>query len=94
MFKPVDVKALSGYKIWIRFADGTEGQADLSHLAGRGVFALWQDDAAFRNVHVGPHGQIAWSEEVEICPDSLYLRLTGKTPEEVFPNLSRVPAGA
>lgn len=94
MFKPVDVKALPGFKIWVRFADGTEGKTDLSHLAGRGVFALWNDDEVFRNVHVGPQGQIAWSEDVEICPDSIYLRLTGKTPEEVFSNLSRVPAGA
>lgn len=94
MFKPVEVKALPGYKVWLRYADGTEGEVDLSPLAGRGVFTLWQDDAAFRNVHIGPHGQIAWNEEVEICPDSLYLRLTGKTPEEVFPNLTRVPAGA
>ena len=77
MFKPVDVKALPGHKIWLRFADGTEGEADLSHLAGRGVFALWQDEAVFRNVQIGPHRQIAWSEEVEICPDSLYFRLTG-----------------
>ncbi|MES1241376.1 MAG: DUF2442 domain-containing protein [Acidobacteriota bacterium] len=94
MFKPVDVKALPGYRIWVRFADGTEGQADLSHLANRGVFTLWQDDTAFQKVHVGPQGQIAWNEEVEICPDSIYLRLTGKKPEEVFPNLMRVPASA
>lgn len=94
MFKPVDVKALPGYKVWLRYADGTEGDVDLSHLAGRGVFALWLDDAAFQKVHIGSHGQIAWSDEVEICPDSIYLRLTGKTPEEVFPNLSRVAAGA
>jgi hypothetical protein len=94
MFKPIDVKALPGYKIWVRFADGTEGQTDLSHLAGRGVFAMWQEEAAFQNVHVGPHGQIAWSDEVEICPDSIYLRLTGKTPQEVFPNLMRASASA
>ena len=94
MFKPVDVKALPGYRIWVRFADGTEGQADLSHLANRGVFRLWRDDSAFQGVHIGPQGQIAWNEEVEICPDSIYLRLTGKTPEEVFPNLARVSAGA
>lgn len=75
MFKPVEVRAVPSYKVWVRFADGTEGEADLSHLAGRGVFALWQDDAAFQNVHVGPHGQIAWSEEAEICPDNLYLRI-------------------
>lgn len=74
MFKPS--RHWPGYKIWVRFADEAEGQVDLSHLAGRGVFALWQDDRAFQNVHVGAHGQLAWSEEVEICPDSLYLCLT------------------
>jgi uncharacterized protein DUF2442 len=87
MFKPVDIKALADYKIWVRFADGIEGEVDLSHLAGRGVFSLWRDYAEFQKVHIGPGGAIAWNAEVELCPDSIYLELTGKTPEEVFPNL-------
>lgn len=94
MFKPVEVKALSDYKIWVRFADGTEGQVDLSHLAGRGVFALWQDASAFQNVRIGPGREIAWNDEVELCPDSIYLKLTGKTPEEAFPNLTWTEVGA
>lgn len=93
IFTPAEVKALEDYRIWIRFADGAEGEVDLSDLAGRGVFSLWQDDAAFQRVHIGPHGEIAWSEEVDLCPDSIYLRLTGKTPVEVFPNL-RAEVGA
>jgi hypothetical protein len=93
MFKPVEVKALSDYRIWIRFADGVEGEVDLSHLADRGVFSLWQDSKALQGVHLGPSGEIAWNEEVEICPDSMYLKLTGKTPEEVFPNLARTEVG-
>jgi len=87
MFKPVDIKALADYKIWVRFADGVEGEVDLSHLAGRGVFSLWRDYTEFQKVHIGPGGAIAWNDEVELCPDSTYLELTGKTPEEVFPNL-------
>jgi len=94
MPKAVEVEALSDYRIWIRFDDGIAGEVDLSHLAGRGVFSLWQDYTAFRGVHLGPSGQIAWSDEVELCPDSLYLKLTGKTPEEVFPNLARTEVGA
>lgn len=94
MFKPIAIKALSDYKIWVRFADGVEGEVDLSHLAGRGVFSLWRDYTAFRNVHIGPGGEIAWSDEVDLCPDSIYLKLTGKTPEEVFPNLIRTQVGA
>jgi len=94
MFKPVEVKALSDYKIWIRFADGVEGEVDLSYLAGRGVFSSWQNYTAFQEVHLGPRGEIAWTDEVELCPDSIYLKLTGKTPEEVFPNLTRTQVSA
>lgn len=36
----LEVKALTTYRIWIRYADGFEGEVDLSHLAGRGVFEL------------------------------------------------------
>ncbi|HEX9941871.1 MAG TPA: DUF2442 domain-containing protein [Thermoanaerobaculia bacterium] len=94
MLKPVEVKALSDYKIWVRYADGIEGEVDLSHLADRGVFSLWQDYAEFQKVHLGPGGAIAWNDEVDICPDSTYLGLTGKTSEEVFSNLWRVGIGA
>jgi Protein of unknown function (DUF2442) len=36
MFKPIEVRPLSDYRVWIRFADGVEGEVDLSYLAGRG----------------------------------------------------------
>ena len=94
MYKAIEVKALPGYAVWVRFADGTEGQVDLSHLAGRGVFSLWDDSSAFQNVHIGSHGEIVWNDEVELCPDSIYLKLTGTSPEEVFPNLQRTKVGA
>jgi hypothetical protein len=88
VLKPVAVKALPNYKIWIRFADGISGEVDLSHLAGHGVFSLWQDYSAFEGVHLGPSGEIAWNDEVDLCPDSIYLKLTGKAPEEVFSQLA------
>lgn len=87
MLKPLEVKTLSGYRIWIRYADGAEGEVDLSHLAGRGVFKLWEDEAKWNNVRIAEDGAIRWSEEVELCPDATYLKLTGKSPEEVFPKL-------
>ncbi|WP_263819975.1 DUF2442 domain-containing protein [Salinibacter sp.] len=87
MFEPLEVKALSGYHIWIRYADGEEGEVDLSHLAGQGVFTLWDDEQEWKNVRVAEDGAIRWSEEVELCPDATYLKLTGKSPGEAFPNL-------
>jgi hypothetical protein len=38
-------------------------------------------------VSIGESGEIAWNEEVDLCPDALYMKITGKTPEELFPNL-------
>lgn len=87
MFKPVKVTALQGYKIRIRYTDGLEGEVDLSHLVGQGVFSLWNDPNVFESVCIGPSGEIKWSDAVDLCPDSLYMEISGKSPEEVFPNL-------
>lgn len=64
---------------------------DLSDLVGKGVFAVWEDDREFQKVHVGPGGEIGWSEEIDLCPDAVYLKLTGKKPEELFPKLRERP---
>ncbi|HUG91619.1 MAG TPA: DUF2442 domain-containing protein [Planctomycetaceae bacterium] len=87
MFKPVEVKPLPGHRLHIRYADGIEGEVDLSHLAGKGVFACWSDPGVFESVSIGPGGEIRWSDQVDLCPDALYLEITGRSPEEVFPNL-------
>jgi hypothetical protein len=94
VFKPIEVKPLPDYKIWMRYSDGSEGTIDLSEFAGRGVFKLWDDYGAFERVYIGEHGQVAWSDEIDMCPDALYFRLTGKTPEEVFPNLKQTSVDA
>jgi len=93
MFEPLEVKALSDYRIWIRYADGEEGELDLSHLAGQGVFELWEDEQKWKNVRIAEDGAIRWSEEVELCPDATYLTLTGESPKEAFPKLTST-AGA
>ncbi len=94
MFNLAEVKSLADYRLWLRYTDGTEGEVDLSHLAGRGVFAAWDDYRAFEKVHIGADGAIAWNDEIELCPDALYLRLTGKIPEEVFPKLKAAKVDA
>ena len=94
VFKPVAVRALSGFRLWLRYEDGVEGEVDLSHLTGRGVFAAWKDHRVFENVRVGEGGAIQWGDDIDLCPDALYLRLTGKTPEEAFPNLRAVKVDA
>jgi hypothetical protein len=87
MHKPIEVKALPNYRLWIAYSDGVQGIVDLGRLVGRGVFRLWEDPKALDQVYIGPEGQIAWSDEIDLCPDALYIEITGKTPEELFSKL-------
>jgi hypothetical protein len=94
MFKPLEVRPLPGYRIWLSYDDGASGEVDLSHLVGKGVFAVWEEPSVFSGVRIGEHGRIAWAEDVDLCPDALYLRLTGMTAEEAFTRLKEQDADA
>jgi len=94
MPKPVEVKALANYRIWLRYDDGTQGEVDLADLAGRGVFKAWDDPTFFSAVRLASHGAVEWGSGLDLCPDALYLRLTGRSPEELFPALRSVHADA
>lgn len=84
MYKPISVKPLPEYKLWLEYSDGISGEVDLSHLVGKGVFRYWDDYANFEQVYIGKSGEIAWSDEIDLCPDALYMRIVGKTAEELF----------
>jgi len=78
MLRPTKIEPLSGYRLHLTYPDGVEGIIDLSADVGRGVFTQLADEAYFRTVHIGQYGQIAWSEDIEICLDSAYEEITGK----------------
>jgi hypothetical protein len=67
----------------LSYPDGVEGVIDLSSSAGRGIFTPLKDEAFFRTVHIGRYGQIAWSDDIEICPDSAYLEIMGIRSSEL-----------
>ena len=82
--RPTRVEARGRYRLWLRYSDGVEGEVDVSRFAGKGIFKVWTQDANFGKVHISQHGSIAWPDDVELCPDSLYLQLTQKQPEALF----------
>ena len=84
MNRPVEVKPCGVYRIWLRYSDGASGEVDLSDLTGKGVFQAWEDPCFFDRVHVAPHGAVAWSEDIELCPDALYIELTGKSVADLL----------
>ena len=85
--QPIEVEARGGYRLWLRFDDGVEGEVDLSSIAGRGVFKVWDDPGVFESVRVSPHRSIRWTEDAELCADALYLEITGQDAEEIMPGL-------
>ena len=87
MLNPVKVKALPGYRIWIAYEDGVSGEVDLSDIAGKGVFRAWEEPGFFEKVHISPRRAIAWNDNLDICADALYMELTGKSVDEMFPRL-------
>lgn len=90
MVRPLMVEARPGFRIWLRYSDGAEGEVDLSYLAGRGVFRAWRERSFFECVRVTEYDAIAWGEEIELCPDALYLRITGKDVSEIMPEVSTI----
>lgn len=79
MERIVAARAKPGYRLWLRFTDGAEGEVDLTHLVGRGVFARWKDPAEFEQVRVAPTtGTVTWPGDLDLDPDVLYSKVTGK----------------
>jgi hypothetical protein len=88
------VKVLPGYRLELQFDDGVCGIVDLSENVGQGVFALWRDPLAFEQVRIGSSGELFWDDRIDLCPDALCLKVTGKKPEDVFPALRDRPIHA
>lgn len=76
-----DVVPLEGYRLELTFSDGTRGTVDLQDcIVGQGgVFEPLEDPGFFRRVRVNSElGTIQWPNNVDLCPDVLYSRATGK----------------
>lgn len=87
MRRILEVKPGQGYTLSLLFDDGVRADIDLSARAGQGVFAAWADLAFFRSVTVGEQGELQWGDNIDLCPDALYLEATGMQPEGLFPKL-------
>lgn len=87
MPKITKVSATKNYCLDLVFDDGVSGVVNLSAKVGKGVFAPWNDPNVFEQVRIGSLGELVWRDQIDLCPDSLYLKVTGKQPEDIFPAL-------
>ena len=92
--KLIEISPRDDFRLFLRYDDGANGEVDLSSYAGKGVFVAWLEPRVFEQVKLAEAGHPEWPGEIDLCPDSLYMQLTGKKPEEVFPSLRNLPASA
>jgi hypothetical protein len=77
----IQVRPLGGHRLEIVFADGLRGDVDLADMiVGQdGVFLPLQDPQYFKQVRVNEElGTIAWPNDVDLCPDVLHSRVSGR----------------
>ena len=90
----MEVRPQENYCLFVRYDDGTSGTVDLSRYAGRGVFSAWLEPGVFEQVRLAEAGHPEWPGGIDLCPDALYMQLTQKRPEDVFPALKHLTAHA
>ena len=88
--RPIAVEPLEGYRVWVKFDDGEEGEVDYSDIPRDGVFAVWNDPEFFKQVRISKEFKcLEWPGELDFCPDATYMRLTGKTVAELMPAFAK-----
>ncbi len=75
----VDGHYVDGYRVWVKFDDGSDGELELSELTKRsGKFAQLADVDYFKKVFFDKEMHtIAWPNGLDLAPESLYMRLKG-----------------
>ena len=82
----IKVEPRGGYRLWLQFQDGIEGEIDLEpHLTFQGVFAPLRDPTYFARVRVSPDlGTISWPNEADWDPLVLYSLVTKRSIETLL----------
>jgi hypothetical protein len=76
----VEVHAVGGHRLFLRFADGVTGEVDLDRLVRwEGVFEPLRDPANFAQARVDAElGTVVWPGGADLDPDVLYAAVTGR----------------
>jgi len=72
-----DVVPLPGFRLAVRFVDGTAGFVDLSARVAStksGVFAALRNPAVFSEVFIA-YGAVAWPGDIDLAPDAMHAEI-------------------
>jgi len=78
------VEVKENYVVHLTFSDGLQGEVDFSEYVGKCVFSKWTDYKHFKTARIGEFGELIWDGDLDFCPDSLYMKVSGQNPEAYF----------
>jgi hypothetical protein len=72
----VEARWVSGYTVWLHFADGAAGEVDLADQLWGPMFEPLCDVERFREVALHPELRtIVWPNGADLAPELLYERV-------------------
>ena len=76
----VEARCLEGYRVFLKFEDGVQGEVDLEPLLSpfHGVFEPLRDRTRFCEMFIDSGGTIAWPNGADIAPETLYALVSGR----------------
>ena len=81
----IEARPLEGYRVRLRFRDGSEGIVDVAKLVPfKGVFRPLRDPKYFHRLTVDAEaGTICWPNGADLDPDVLHSKASGDPLPEV-----------
>jgi len=70
----IKVKALNNYNLLLKFDNGEIKIFDVKPLLDKPVFQPLKNKNLFKKVHVVYDYTIGWNDDIDMCPDSLYMQ--------------------
>ena len=67
------VVAKENYTLLVFFTNGEKGMYDVKPLFVLPIFQSLKEPDIFNQVYVGNGHTVCWSEDIDICPDTIYL---------------------
>ncbi len=81
--KIVEVKPLEGYRLWVRFHDGTVGTVSLENELWGPVFEPLEDPGLFFKASVDPELKtVIWPNGADLAPDFLFHAAQHNAPAD------------
>ena len=69
----LEARSLGGYRVWLRFQDGTEGEIELESRLWGPVFEPIKNLDLFRQFRVDPISQtLVWPNGADLAPETLH----------------------